>query len=455
MKAVLLLLLGLAATTFAAEETCDGRCQNGFDPTKKCQCDSMCKYYGSCCLDFETSCKSKIARGDVFDFTEEDLNTTVIPTAVMNTTTVAPTPTTASTVSPDPEAVTCSGRSFDAFLQLKNGSIYAFRGDYFFEMDERSVMPGYPKLIKDVWGISGPIDAAFTRINCQGKTYIFKGNKYWRFDKDVLDDDYPRDISVGFEKIPDDVDAAFAIPAPGHHGKEKVYFFKGDQYYQYEFKHQPSHEECIEMTKSSPSVLFTRYTNLYCDHDWDNLFTLLFQGLEGHHKGPRFIAKDWVGIKPPIDAVMVGRLYEGSNPSTSPTSSTDAVIVPSRRRPSRRRKHKGKGSRIQSRSLFWEDFGLDYEERYFGAERRGKDQRKGRGRRPSLDDYSYDLTDYADLEILQEKTMPVQNVYFFKKDKYYRVDLQTKRVDYANPPYPRSIGKYWLGCKEKDLAEKR
>jgi len=54
-----------------------------------------------------------------------------------------------------------------------------------------------------------------------------QGNKYWRFDGDVLDEDYPRDISVGFEKIPDDIDAAFAIPAPGHHGKEKVYFFKG------------------------------------------------------------------------------------------------------------------------------------------------------------------------------------------------------------------------------------
>lgn len=47
-------------------------------------------------------------------------------------------------------------------------------GDYFFELDERSVRPGYPKRIKDVWGISGPIDAAFTRINCQGKTYLFK-----------------------------------------------------------------------------------------------------------------------------------------------------------------------------------------------------------------------------------------------------------------------------------------
>lgn len=54
-----------------------------------------------------------------------------------------------------------------------------------------------------------------------------KGNKYWRFEDEVLDDDYPRDISVGFEKIPDDLDAAFSTPAHGHHGKEKVYFFKG------------------------------------------------------------------------------------------------------------------------------------------------------------------------------------------------------------------------------------
>lgn len=49
-----------------------------------------------------------------------------------------------------------------------------FQGKYFFELDSKSVLPGYPKLIKDVWGISGPIDAAFTRYNCHGKTYIFK-----------------------------------------------------------------------------------------------------------------------------------------------------------------------------------------------------------------------------------------------------------------------------------------
>jgi len=145
----------------------------------------------------------------MFDVPEEDLTSSPTMDSNVTVTTSPPlTTTTPTPVSPtpprDPDAVTCSGRTFDAFMQLKNGSMFAFRGefrgsmqslwlfissrtvflhktlfacvpgDYFFELDDRSVMPGYPKLIKDVWGISGPIDAAFTRINCQGKTYIFK-----------------------------------------------------------------------------------------------------------------------------------------------------------------------------------------------------------------------------------------------------------------------------------------
>lgn len=153
-----------------------------------------------------------IARGDTF--AEEDYVTEVMTTVIP---TVAPTlpssPSDESTQQPtqptqptDPDAAPCSGRPFDAFLQLKNGSIYAFRGTvkqdnrptacclkmcdccllslaqhllfntgvYFFELDDTSILPGYPKLIQDVWGIEGPIDAAFTRVNCQGKSYIFK-----------------------------------------------------------------------------------------------------------------------------------------------------------------------------------------------------------------------------------------------------------------------------------------
>ena len=31
----------------------------------------------------------------------------------------------------------------------------------------------------------------------------------------------------------------------------------------HEFVHEPSHEECVAMSKSSPSTLFRRYTDMY------------------------------------------------------------------------------------------------------------------------------------------------------------------------------------------------
>lgn len=54
-----------------------------------------------------------------------------------------------------------------------------------------------------------------------------QGSQYWRFDDGALDPGYPRDISEGFEGIPNDIDAAFALPAHSYHGNERVYFFKG------------------------------------------------------------------------------------------------------------------------------------------------------------------------------------------------------------------------------------
>ncbi|XP_062289022.1 vitronectin b [Scomber scombrus] len=446
---VLLGLILLLDVAFAAEESCVGRC-GSFDTQRKCQCDSMCVYYGSCCGDFDTICPKKIGRGDTFG-EAEDLTTATPTFNTVPATATAPAPmstTHGPTPHVDPDAAHCSGRPFDAFLQLKNGSIYAFRGKYFFELDDKAILPGYPKLIEDVWGISGPINAAFTRINCQGKTYIFKGNKYWRFDGDVLDEDYPRNISVGFDGVPDDVDAAFAIPAPSHRGKEKVNFFKGDKYYQYEFRHQPSHEECVAMSRSSPSVLFTRYTDLFCDQTWEDFFTELFGGpVSSDNTSPGFIGKDWLGLRAPVDAAMVGRVY------LSPKA-TKAPPPPARRRSSRRRKTKrrrGQRRRQSRHALFDDMFGYDD---FF-----------------DLGDL-FDYNDYSDGDYIhhsdttdkiptqETQSTPVQNVYFFKRDKYYRVDLQTKRVDFASPAYPRSIAKYWLGCENEETpdtsrAEKR
>lgn len=82
-----------------------------------------------------------VARGDTFQEVEVT-ETATTPTqntvtdATIFSTFAAPTPaspppsTTAGPSSPPvhPDAAPCSGRPFDAFLQLKNGSIYAFRG---------------------------------------------------------------------------------------------------------------------------------------------------------------------------------------------------------------------------------------------------------------------------------------------------------------------------------------
>ncbi|XP_053131307.1 vitronectin isoform X2 [Hemicordylus capensis] len=396
----LLLLLVTLPLAFAAEESCEGRCDLGFDALKKCQCDDLCIYYQSCCTDYAATCKSKVTRGDVFLQPEDEYPDYYDPDLPNVTTTVRP-----ATTSPAPEATTgyeyvwaeepargteepargteepargteatdsteetlCSGKPFDAFASLKNGSIYAFRGRHFYELDEKSARPGYPKLIEEVWGIPGPIDAAFTRINCQGKTYLFQGSQYWRFDDGLLDPEYPRNISDGFKGIPHGVDAAFALPAQNYFASERVYFFQGGA------------------------------------------------------SRPRPLLRDWKGLPaqlPRLDAAMVGRIYV------------------SRRAPQRR---SGKRPSRQHRRRY-----------------RNR-QRWGRWDPPSWDWLDEASSESSDLDWLwgsDPPCQPLQSVYFFAEDKYYRLNLQTRRVDTVKPRYPRSIAKYWLGCpeEEEDLA---
>ncbi|KAK1158319.1 vitronectin-like [Acipenser oxyrinchus oxyrinchus] len=457
MKLGAILILSALTAALAVEDSCVGRCEIGFDSKKKCQCDSMCKYYQSCCVDYDTACRSKVSRGDLFDVPEDEYDysanetetvesvppethnqgaSLLRPNAVRPRVETTPENTEYEPVTEQPElgrvtepnptehtrplqpepAELCSGDPFDAFTQVKNGSMYAFRGQHFYELDDKEVKPGYPKLIKDVWGVEGPIDTAFTRINCQGKTYIFKGKEYWRFEDGVLDPDYPRDISEGFSGIPDNVDAAFALPAANYRGKEKVYFFKGSQYYQYEFRKQPSQQECSEM---EPSTLFSRYTAL--QYTWEDTFSFLFQGSDSFSSpGPRLISRDWKGLPGPVDAVMAARLYVA--PKTQTASSKKSSKASRKRSYKRRRERKQKHR--QDRSMFWD-----------------------------LQDLAF-LDSDEDYDMLH-KCQPIQSIYFFIKDKYYRVNLQTKRVDFVSPPYPRSIAKYWLGCPEKGGAERK
>lgn len=64
-------------------------------------------------------------------------------------------------------------------------------------------------------------------------------------------------------------------------GKKGLVFLfpPGDQYYMYEFFHQPSHKECISMSDRSPATLFRRYTDVYYNM-YESFFSELFSDCE-------------------------------------------------------------------------------------------------------------------------------------------------------------------------------
>ncbi|XP_029470218.1 vitronectin [Rhinatrema bivittatum] len=445
--ALLSLLLSPALTD---QESCEGRCDEGFNAKKKCQCDHLCNYYESCCFDYGTVCSPKVTRGDIFALPDDeyvDYNETLIPTSssgpetepqdIELVTTQLPFEENTELVTEIPELPTepsdsvpeainpqeeqeegdekedlCSGKSFDAFTDLKNGSIYAFRGKYYYELDEKGVRPGFPKIIQDVWGIEGPVDAAFTRINCQGNTYIFKGSEYWRFDNGVLDPDYPRNISQGFKGIPNNVNAAFALPAQNYRGSERVYFFKGNRYWQYVFSQQPSRQDCED---ESPSVVFDQFTFLNM-HSFQTLYDNL--KTSGSSK-PRFISRDWKGLPGGVDAAVAGKIYFSQQPQKFSR---------------RNRKWKSRRNRMR------------YQRRRFPSWRRFWNWQ-------SEEDDNTDM-DPDWLMTIRSQCNLLQSAYFFKKDKYYRVNLRTKRVDFVRPRYPRSIAQFWLGCTDVEKRRK-
>ncbi|XP_054429171.1 vitronectin [Pteronotus mesoamericanus] len=456
----LLMLALLTLFALSDQESCKGRCLEGFNTDRKCQCDELCSYYRSCCADYMAECKPKVTRGDIFTLpedeygafdyferTKDDTSVSVQP----EDTTLSSGGHTESEMTPEqatlqdleekvpgpeqgdpaPESTgqgisessaeeLCSGKPFDAFTDLKNGSLFAFRGKYCYELDEKAVRPGYPKLIQDVWGIEGPIDAAFTRINCQGKTYLFKGSQYWRFEDGVLDPEFPRSISSGFKGIPDNVDAALALPAHSYSGRERVYFFKGKQYWEYEFQHQPSQKECED---SSLSAVFEHFALLQRD-SWESIFEFLFWGRSpGGATEPRFISQDWHGVPEQVDAAMAGRIYI-SGPA--PRSSRLQNAKPKRRSRKNYLSHRDRSRGHSQKSL-----------------------RKSRSTWLSLfSSEESDLGNYNDnyAWLVPSKCEPIQSLYFFSGDKYYRVNLRTQRVDTVSPPYPRNIAQYWLGC---------
>lgn len=125
-------------------------------------------------------------------------------------------------------------KSIDAALwRDSNQKIYMFHADKYVRLTGSTVDAGYPKPIAGNWhdlptDFTAGIDAAFWNKN-NDKIYMFKGDQYVRLTETTMDAGYPRPIAGNWHDVPSEfeqgIDAVFM-----HHGTNKIYMFKGDQY---------------------------------------------------------------------------------------------------------------------------------------------------------------------------------------------------------------------------------
>ncbi|KAJ3654919.1 hypothetical protein Zmor_014071 [Zophobas morio] len=128
------------------------------------------------------------------------------------------------------KTVLCTGTSIDEILMINFQKYFLFKGNQYWEMTNTSLKSG-PYNVKSIFlEFPDNIDAAFV---VKENIYVLKHNVSYIID--YQKNKYRRKlISVAFDYLPSNIDAAFYVP------KEKIiYFFKGAKYYVLDTERDP------------------------------------------------------------------------------------------------------------------------------------------------------------------------------------------------------------------------
>ncbi|XP_051489746.1 matrix metalloproteinase-17 isoform X2 [Apus apus] len=147
---------------------------------------------------------------------------------------------------------------FDAVAQIR-GEAFFFKGERYWVFKDNNVEEGYPRPISDFGLPPGGVDAAFSWAH-NDKTYFFKDNLYWCYD------DHERRMEPGY---PSETILWKGIPSPLDDAMRwsdgASYFFRGKEYWKVldnELEAQPGYPQsiardwlvCSDMQSDSPEA---------------------------------------------------------------------------------------------------------------------------------------------------------------------------------------------------------
>ncbi|XP_072096897.1 matrix metalloproteinase-17 isoform X1 [Mobula birostris] len=209
----------------------------------------------------------------------------------------APSPGRRPTAQPRADLPDRCNTDFDAVAQVR-GEAFFFKGKYFWRLTRnKHLVSLQPAEIQRFWrGLPGNmdgVDSVYERT-ADHKIVFFKGDRYWVFKDNNVEESYPRFIT-DFGLSVKSIDAAFVSPH-----NDKTYFFKDNQYWRYDDhqrKMDPGYPKDTGQWKGLPSRIDDAMK-------WSDGATYFFKGtdywrvthsnMEVDPGFPQSIAKDWL-----------------------------------------------------------------------------------------------------------------------------------------------------------------